>query len=110
MVRRAAVVQIGSVVKHRAAQGDADGAPEVAHQIKQPGGQLQARGRQAAQRQGHRWRDGKLLRQSAKSLREKQLVRPQSWVIGAKLYIDTAKPISPAISSQRRSTRLASHE
>lgn len=62
MVRQAAIVQIGSVVKHRAAQGDADGAPEVAHQIKQPGGQLQARGRQAAQRQGHRWRDGKLLR------------------------------------------------
>ena len=66
-------VQVRAIVENRAADRDADRTPEIAHQVEQPGGELQSLRRQAAERQGDDRRQRELLAEAAQRLRQQQL-------------------------------------
>src|SRR6202035_546648 len=56
-----------------AADGDADSATQVAHQVEQSGGEFEPLGRETAQRQSDNRRYCELLTKTAQRLRQQQL-------------------------------------
>ena len=66
-------MQVGPVVQDRGAGRDADRAAEVAHQVEQARGELQALGRERAEPERDRRRDRELLREAAQRLGQQQL-------------------------------------
>ncbi|HEY2111814.1 MAG TPA: hypothetical protein VGH25_08840, partial [Dongiaceae bacterium] len=73
MLGQAQEMQVHPVVQEGAAGGDADGSAEIAHQIEQPRGQLQAIRCKPAQSEGNRRRHGELLGKAAQRLGQQQL-------------------------------------
>ena len=73
-------MEVGAVVEDRAANGDADGAAEIAHRVEQAAGIFQPLRRQAAEAEIDARRHREDLRKATKDLRQKQLVRrPTGW-------------------------------
>src|ERR1700733_6866763 len=69
-------VDIRAVIQNRAADGDADRATQIAHQVEQSGGEFEPLGRETTQRQRDNRRDRELLTKTAQRLRKQQLMPP----------------------------------
>ena len=110
MLRQAEEMQIGTIVENRPTRGNTDRAAEIAHQVEEPGSELQPVGREAAESEGDDRRDGELLREAAEACGSSNSCQPHSCVIGANFQIlPAASRTSPANISQRRSIRRAKH-
>src|ERR1700691_2083737 len=74
MFRETQKMQVGAVIQDCPASCDANGPSEIAHEVEQSRGELEALRRKATQSQGYGRRHGKLLRKAAKRLWQQQLV------------------------------------